>query len=190
MVRRKGKPSAPPTFYEFSLKSKKTTRFHLVLNSMNRGSFSELRLPLDTRTAAGDASAARLDRSETQRVDVLDRCDARLDHLERGVARVQIRVDVAFRQAPGNPKLQRQVGTAELNGRHTDMMVIIDETGHDDMTAVTQDLVRLVAVGEILLGTCLGDPAIALEDCAVLNDLCLVLVIIEHPANYVLTENQ
>jgi hypothetical protein len=67
-------------------------------------------------------------------------------------------------------------------------MVAIDETGHDDMTAVTQDLIRLVADGEILLGAYLDDLAIALEDCAVLDDLCPV--VIDDPANDVLTANQ
>jgi hypothetical protein len=43
------------------------------------------------------------------------------------------------------------------------MMVTIDETRHDDMTAVTQDLVRLVTAGEILLDANLDDLAITLE---------------------------
>lgn len=65
------------------------------------------------------------------------------------------------------------------------MMVAIDETGHDDMSAVTQDLIRLVAAGEILVGANLDDLAIALEDRAVLDDRCPV--VIDDPADDVLT---
>jgi hypothetical protein len=56
------------------------------------------------------------------------------------------------------------------------------------MTAITQDLVRLVAAGEILLGANLDNLAIALEDCAFLDDLCPV--VIDDPTNDVLTANQ
>jgi hypothetical protein len=44
------------------------------------------------------------------------------------------------------------------------------------------------AGGETLLGTNLYDLAIALEDCAVLDDFCPV--VIDDPANDVLTANQ
>ena len=56
------------------------------------------------------------------------------------------------------------------------------------MTAVTQDLVRLVVAEELLLGANLDNLAIALEDCAVLDDFCPV--VIDDPANDVLTANQ
>ena len=108
---------------------------------------------------------------------MVDRRDARLDHLECRIERVQIRVDAACSQAVGNPKLELLIGTAELDGCHTDMMMAIDETGHDDMTAVTQDLVRLVATGETLVGANLDDLAIALEDRAVLDDFRTVVIV-------------
>jgi hypothetical protein len=68
------------------------------------------------------------------------------------------------------------------------MMVGVDETRYDDVTAVTQNLVGLVAAGEISVCTHLDDPAIALEDSAVLDDLCPIVV--GDPANDVLTANQ
>ena len=68
------------------------------------------------------------------------------------------------------------------------MMVAIDETGHDDMTAVAEDLVRPVAAGEILCGANLDDLAVALKDCAVFDDLSPI--VIDDPANYVLAANQ
>jgi hypothetical protein len=68
------------------------------------------------------------------------------------------------------------------------MMVAIDKTGHDDMPAVTYDLIRLVAGGEIFRGANFDDLAVALEDGTILDDLCPV--IINGPANNVLTANQ
>jgi hypothetical protein len=68
------------------------------------------------------------------------------------------------------------------------MMVAIDKTRHDDMTSVTQDFVRLVAAGEIFVCSNLDDLAITLEDCAVFDDLCPV--VIDDSANNVLTANQ
>ena len=68
------------------------------------------------------------------------------------------------------------------------MVMAIDEAGHDNMTAVTQDLVRLVALGQIFVGASLDDLAITLEDRAILDDLCPV--VIDNPSNDVLTTNQ
>lgn len=42
-----------------------------------------------------------------------------------------------------NPYRVDHYRAAELKGSHTNMMVAIDETGHDNMTAVTHYLIRL-----------------------------------------------
>jgi hypothetical protein len=62
-------------------------------------------------------------------VEMLHGGDARGDHLEGRIERVEPRVDVAHRQPLGEPQLQRLVPRAELEGRQADMVVGVDETG-------------------------------------------------------------
>ena len=52
-------------------------------------------------------------------VDVLDGGDARRDHLEGGIERVEVQVDLARRHPSGEPKLQRIIGRAELRAGST-----------------------------------------------------------------------
>ena len=60
-------------------------------------------------------------------VNMLHRGDARGDHLERRIERIEIEIEVSGDQTGGEPQFERHVGRAELDRRQADMMVAVDE---------------------------------------------------------------
>ena len=66
-------------------------------------------------------------------MDVLDRGDPGLEHLERGVEGVEIRIDRSRAEPAREPELERMVGGAELERREPHVVVGIDESRKDHM---------------------------------------------------------
>jgi hypothetical protein len=56
------------------------------------------------------------------------------------------------------------------------MMMGVYKTGDDDMTSVTQYFVRLNTLRQFIEIPNLDDPSIALKECAVLNEVNLVII--------------
>ena len=86
----------------------------------------------DVFVRADDRFRALLNLRELARhptVNVLHGGDAGRDHLERGVERVEIEIEIAGHQARGEPQFERHVGRAELDRRQADVVVAIDEAG-------------------------------------------------------------
>ena len=92
----------------------------------------------DILVGADDVARPLLDLGQGARhpaVDVLHRGDARADHLERRVERVEIEVEVADHHAGDEPQFERHVGRAELHRRQADMVVAVDEARQQDLLA-------------------------------------------------------
>ncbi len=60
-------------------------------------------------------------------MNVLDCCNARRNHLEGGVKRIEIEIDRTADQPGDEPKLKRHVGQAELDRCEADMVMIVDQ---------------------------------------------------------------
>ena len=86
----------------------------------------------DVLVGPDQLASTGLDRSEPARkpaVQVLHGGDSGRDHLERGVERVEIEIEIAGHQARGEPQFERHVGRTELDRRQADVVVAIDEAG-------------------------------------------------------------
>ena len=103
-------------------------------------------------------------------MQVLDGGDARLEHLEGRVERVEVRIDVPGGHAAREPELERMVRRAELQGREADVMMAVDEAGHHHVLDRAQHLVGAVAGVELGIRPHLHHHAIALEHGAVGDD--------------------
>jgi len=101
---------------------------------------------------------------------MLDGGDARLEHLKRGVERVQVGIDVARDHAAREPELERMIGRAELERRQAHMVMRVDEARDDHVLGRAQDLVGTVTALEFGVGPDLDHDAVALEDGAVRDD--------------------
>ena len=100
-------------------------------------------------------------------MDVLHRGDARGDHLERRIQRVEIHVQIARHHAGDEPQFQRHVRRAELHRREADMVMAVDETRQQDFVAGADHRDGRVAALQVREGADGGDGAILLQDCAV-----------------------
>jgi hypothetical protein len=80
-------------------------------------------------------------------LDMLHRGNARGYHLEGGVERVQIKIDLAPRDTAREPQLQRMIGGAHLQWSHADMVMAVDETRQHDVVRIDPEF----RVGRLLL---------------------------------------
>ena len=78
-------------------------------------------------TASERSSPARVCRHPT--VNVLHGGDPGRDHLEGGVERVEIEIEMRRSPAAWRTKFERHVGRTELNRRQADVVVAVDEAG-------------------------------------------------------------
>ena len=106
-------------------------------------------------------------------MQVLDSGDARFEHLESRVERIEIRIDAARRHAAGEPELERIVGRPELEGCETHMMVAIDQARHDHMFGRTKGRVGLILLRQRRIWADGQDSAIALGHGAILDHVGL-----------------
>ena len=102
-------------------------------------------------------------------LDVLHRGDARADHLESRIERVEIEVDVADHHAGDEPQLERHVGRAELHRRQADMVMAVDEARQQDLLAAADHRHGRVLAVQIVVGADGGDDAVLLQHRAVLD---------------------
>ena len=102
-------------------------------------------------------------------VEMLHRGDAGGQHVERGVERVEVGIDVAAGQTTREPQLERQVGRAELERGQPDVMMAVDEAGQDDVIGRAEGRGTGVAAGQLGGRPHLDDDPVALEERAVLD---------------------
>ena len=126
----------------------------------------------DILVGADGLAGALLDVAEHARhpaLDVLHRGDARADHLEGRVERVEIEVEVADHHAGDEPELQRHVGRAELHRRQADMVMAVDEARQQDLLAAADDGDGRVLSMQVVVGADGRDDAVLLQHGAVLD---------------------
>ena len=126
----------------------------------------------DILVGADGLGGALLDVGEHTRhpaLDVLHRGDARADHLEGRIERVEIEVEVADHHAGDEPELQRHVGRAELHRREADMVVAVDEARQQDLLAGADDGDGRVLAMQVVVGADGCDDAVLLQHGAVLD---------------------
>ena len=104
-------------------------------------------------------------------VDVLDSGDPGLEHLERRVERVEIRVDRPRAEPAREPELERMVGRAELERGEPHVVVGVHEPRKHDVVRRAQHVVRRVPVPERLVRPDVLDDAVTLEDRRVFQHL-------------------
>jgi hypothetical protein len=121
-------------------------------------------------------------------VQVLDGRDPRLEHLEGGVERVEVRIDVPGRHTAREPQFERMIGRAELQGREADVVMAVDEAGHDHVLGRAQHLVGTVAGLELSVRPHFHHHAIALEHRAIGDDTSRRPAL--DPDDYVLATDQ
>src|SRR6476661_616632 len=102
-------------------------------------------------------------------LDVLYRGDARADHLEGRIERVEIEVDVADHQAGDEPQLERHVGRAELHRREADMVMAVDEARQQDLLASADHRRGRILPLQVVIGADGDDYAVLLQHGAVLD---------------------
>ncbi len=110
-------------------------------------------------------------RSRRATVEVLHGGDAALDHLEGGEQRVGIEIDIAQRDAAGEPEFQRVVGRAELQRRRADMVMRVDEARRDREVAPAGH--GRVGIGRLQIGERPGrddHPRLAGDACILQQD--------------------
>ena len=95
-------------------------------------------------------------------VDVLHGGDAGRNHLERGIERVKVEVEVPGHQARGEPQFERHVGGAELDRRQANMVVAIDETGQQRLLTRADNRRIRVGAAQLIERADRTDDAIAL----------------------------
>jgi len=81
---------------------------------------------------------------------MLNRRDPGCDHLEGGIKRIEIEVEVARHHAGDEPQLQRHVGRAELYRGQADMMMAVDKARQQNLVAGADDRQIGVLAAELL----------------------------------------
>ena len=107
-------------------------------------------------------------------VNVLDGGDARLDHLERRMERVQIGVHIPCPHPGDPPQLQGLVKRSELQWRQTDVVMCIDEARQDNMVERPEHLVGLVPGRNVGERADVDDRTVTLKDRAVVDHIRLM----------------
>jgi len=82
-------------------------------------------------------------------VQVVHGGDARLEHLEGRVERVEVWIDVARGYTAREPELQRVVGRAQLKRREADMMMTLHEARQHHVLGGAEDTIRLMAPAQL-----------------------------------------
>ena len=121
-------------------------------------------------------------------VQVLDRGDPGLDHLERRVEGVEIGIDPPRAEPTGEPQLERIVGRAQLQRGQTDMVVAIDEARQDHPAGIAHDLGLRVAPRQLRERTGGPDHPVLLIDGTVLDDLHRMAI--AHPGHDMTSTDQ
>ena len=96
-------------------------------------------------------------------MQVLNRRDPGGDHLEGGIERVEIEVQVARDHAGDEPQLQRHVRRAELHRGQADMMMAVDEARQQDLVAGADDRQIGVLAAELREAADRGNDAVFLQ---------------------------
>ena len=96
---------------------------------------------------------------------------AGLDHLDRAVELVQVRVDGSNADAVQAPHFQRQVRRAHLEWGQADVEVVIDQPGHHDVVAGADDLGMGMLTAELAVVPDCFDDTVALQHRSVIDDL-------------------
>ncbi len=133
----------------------------------------------DILVGADDPLRALLDLRQLARrpaMEVLDRGDAGRDHLEGGVERVEIDVEIAGHETRREPQLERHVGRAELDRRQPDMMVAVDEAGQQHLLAAADHRRVRVGAAQLREAADRGDDAILLQYRAVIDLLAAMTI--------------
>ena len=81
-------------------------------------------------------------------------------------------VDQPCADAGQAPHFQRQVGRSQLEGGETDVEVVVDQPGHDDVVAGTDDLGVGMLAAELPVVAHRLDLPVPLQHRAVGNHLC------------------
>ena len=120
-------------------------------------------------------------------MNVLDGRDARGDHLEGRIERVEIEVEVARDEARREPEFERHVGRAELDRRQADVMVAVDEAGQQRLGTIADN--RNVGIGGAQLGerAYRDNRSVPLKHRAVVD--LLATMAIERPCDDMLAAN-
>jgi len=98
---------------------------------------------------------------------VLHGGDPGCDHLEGGIKRVEIEVQVAHHHAGDEPQLERHVGRAELHRRQADMMVAIDKARQQYLVAAADHRQGGVLAAQLCVPADLDDDAVLLQHCSI-----------------------
>src|SRR5476649_2162111 len=126
----------------------------------------------DVLVGADGLARALLDVGQRARhpaLDMLHRGDARADHLERRVERVEIEIEVADHHAGDEPEFERHVGRAELDRRQADMVMAVDEARQKDLLARADHRHGGMLAVKIVVGADGGDDAVLLQHRTVLD---------------------
>ena len=133
----------------------------------------------DVFIGADHLARTGLDRLQAARqpaVQMLHGGDARGDHLEGRVERVEVEIDPPHHQPGHKPQLERHVGRAELHRGQADMVVGVDKARQHHLTAGAEHRDLRVFRDQLGGGADLGDDAVALQHGALFDLLPMTAV--------------